>query len=213
VAVEHGSRACGATVLVVRHVVDESFVDTHEGITQDACNFLIGVKLEVFHTFFDSYRQSELNEVRGFTAVRAVAITDAEDVKRRSALDVRSKDEAVLVDLVLVSRLEADSCCKCELLDDVTRLVQCLAWLRLRLGPWVATVALLRRWQTTLSLARSKWLFLLGFFAQVSDNPGDWSFICSRWFGREVRRYNNLLSLIVADHLDLSLRLLLHRFR
>ena len=63
--------------------------------------------------------QRELGEVSGFASERTVTITNAEHVHRLTLLNVRSQDKRVLILLVRIARLAANSSGKCKLLYDV----------------------------------------------------------------------------------------------
>lgn len=74
----------------------------------------------VLDKFSHKLRKSEFNEVRSFLPILPMAITDTKIVSEVAAIEVRTQNKGVLVDLVGVVRNESHSGCECVFSDYVS---------------------------------------------------------------------------------------------
>lgn len=104
VPVEKGGCACCARILVVGDVVDEGLVYANVSVTQEVKHPFISLRIVVLHALLNGDRQCELDEVRGFTPVRPVAVADTKYMQSRLRLHVGCQNERIGVDFILIAR-------------------------------------------------------------------------------------------------------------
>ena len=114
---QYDRAACRSTVLWLRHISREGFVDNSERIREILVH---GFLAEVFaESLLDIHLQSELHEGGSISPVLAVSIAYSKQVESRLVLNVRCEDKAVLVHFVRLIWLVPDSSGEGKLLDYV----------------------------------------------------------------------------------------------